>query len=81
MEARRLTQSFIDDFLGFFIDTSNKNMTSLWPMLGYPPLDSWNMILGKTGKLPGALAPEIIEMAKANNPEFYEGNPQDAFPE
>lgn len=40
MEARRLTQSFIDDFLGFFIDTSNKNMTSLWPMLGYPPLDS-----------------------------------------
>ena len=40
MEARRLTQSFIYDLLGFFIDTSNKNMTSLWPMLGYPPLDS-----------------------------------------
>ena len=165
MEARSLTQSFIDDFLGFFIDPSNKIMTSLlvgcglpggmmgsmmadlkgmhsainlalrqqgkkevtlnnlvvqlfkevediWPMLGYPPLvtpfsqyvknialmnifamakneprfsmidkDSWNMILGKTGKLPGPLAPEIIELAKANGYEFYEGNPQDAFPD
>jgi pyruvate carboxylase subunit B len=165
MEARRLTQTFIDDFLGYFIDPSNKIMTSLlvgcglpggmmgsmmadlkgmhnainlaltqkgkkevslnnlvvqlfnevesiWPMLGYPPLvtpfsqyvknialmnifaeakdeprfsmidkDSWNMILGRTGKLPGKLAPEIIELAKANNLEFYEGNPQDSFPD
>ena len=165
MEARRLTQSFIDDFLGFFIDPSNKIMTSLlvgcglpggmmgsmmadlkgmhsainmalkqkgkkevtlnylvvqlfkeveaiWPMLGYPPLvtpfsqyvknialmnifaeakdeprfsmidkDSWNMILGKTGKLPGPLAPEIIELAKANQLEFYDGDPQSAFPD
>lgn len=165
MEARRLTQTFIDDFLGFFIDPNNKIMTSLlvgcglpggmmgsmmadlkgmhnainlalrqhnkkevtlnnlvvqlfkevqdiWPMLGYPPLvtpfsqyvknialmnifalakdeprfsmidkDSWNMILGKTGKLPGPLAPEIIELAHSNNFEFYEGNPQDAFPD
>jgi pyruvate carboxylase subunit B len=165
MEARRLTQSFIDDFLGYFIDPSNKTMTSLlvgcglpggmmgsmmadlkgmhnainltlkqhgkkevtlnnlvvqlfsevehiWPILGYPPLvtpfsqyvknialmnifaaandeprfskidkDSWNMILGKTGKLPGPLAPEIIKLAKANNFEFYDGNPQDAFPD
>jgi pyruvate carboxylase subunit B len=38
------------------------------------------MILGKTGKLPGPLAPEIIELAKANNLEFYEDNPQDAYP-
>jgi pyruvate carboxylase subunit B len=165
MEARRLTQTFIDDFLGFFIDPSNKIMTSLlvgcglpggmmgsmmadlkgmhsainlalqqngkksvtlnnlvvqlfneveaiWPMLGYPPLvtpfsqyvknialmnifakakdeprfsmidkDSWNMILGKTGKLPGPLAPEIIELAKTNQLEFYEGDPQAAFPD
>ena len=165
MEARQLTQSFIDDFLGYFIDPSNKIMTSLlvgcglpggmmgsmmadlkgmhnainlalkqngkkevslnnlvvklfnevesiWPLLGYPPLvtpfsqyvknialmnifaeakneprfsmidkDSWNMILGKMGKLPGALSPVIIELAKANNLEFYEGNPQDAFPD
>ena len=165
MEARRLTQTFIDDFLGYFIDPSNKIMTSLlvgcglpggmmgsmmadlkgmhnainlalrqngkpevtlnnlvvqlfneveaiWPMLGYPPLvtpfsqyvknialmnifavakneprfsmidkDSWNMILGKTGSLPGSLAPEIIELAKANNLEFYDGDPQSAFPD
>ncbi len=165
METQELTQSFMDDFLGYFIDPKNKIMTSLlvscglpggmmgsmmadlkgmhnainlalrqhakqevslntlllqlfkeveyiWPMLGYPPLvtpfsqyvknialmnifamakdeprfsmidkDSWNMILGKMGKLPGTLAPEIIEIAKANNYEFYEGDPQDAFPD
>jgi pyruvate carboxylase subunit B len=165
MEARRLTQCFIDDFLGFFIDPGNKIMTSLlvgcglpggmmgsmmsdlkgihnainlalrqqgkkemtlnsllvqlfrevesiWPMLGYPPLvtpfsqyvknialmniycaakneprfsmidkDAWNMILGKTGKLPGELAPEIVALAKENGLEFYDGNPQDAFPD
>jgi pyruvate carboxylase subunit B len=165
METRRLTQLFIDDFLGFFIDPSNKIMTSLlvgcglpggmmgsmmadlkgmhnainltlkqnkkkevslnnlvvqlfkevediWPMLGYPPLvtpfsqyvkntalmnifaaakneprfsmidkDTWNMILGKTGKLPGPLAPEIIELAKSENLEFYEGDPQASFPD
>jgi pyruvate carboxylase subunit B len=165
MEARRLTQTFIDDFLGFFIDPGNKIMTSLlvgcglpggmmgsmmadlkgmhnainmalkqhgkdevtlnnllvqlfdeveriWPMLGYPPLvtpfsqyvknialmnifaaakdeprfslidkDSWNMILGKMGKLPGKLAPEIIELAKTRNLEFYEGDPQAPFPD
>jgi pyruvate carboxylase subunit B len=43
--------------------------------------DSWNMILGKTGKLPGTLAPEIIELAKTNGLEFYEGDPQEAFPD
>jgi pyruvate carboxylase subunit B len=42
--------------------------------------DSWNMILGKTGNLPGPLAPEIIELAKEKGMEFYTANPQDAFP-
>jgi pyruvate carboxylase subunit B len=42
--------------------------------------DSWNMILGKTGRLPGELAPEIIQLAKDKGLEFYTGNPQDAFP-
>jgi pyruvate carboxylase subunit B len=164
MEARSLTQSFIDDFLGYFIDPGNKHMTSLlvgcglpggmmgsmmsdlkamhsainmslrsqnkrevtlnelvillfqeveyiWPRLGNPPLvtpfsqyvknialmnvmhilkgeprwstidkNAWDMILGKTGKLPGQLAPEILELVKKNGLEFYTGNPQDAFP-
>jgi len=165
MEARQLTQGFVDDFLGYFMDPSNKQMTSLlvgcglpggmmgsmmadlkgmhnavnmalrqtgkkevsfsdlvvqlfqeveyvWPKLGYPPLvtpfsqyvknialmnifsmakgeprfsnidkDSRNMILGKTGMLPGPLAPEIIQLAKDNQWEFYTGTPQDAYPD
>jgi pyruvate carboxylase subunit B len=165
MEARHLTQTFIDDFLGYFIDPSNKQMTSLlvgcglpggmmgsmmsdlkgmhgainmalrskgkrevafndlvvqlfqeveyvWPKLGYPPLvtpfsqyvknialmnifslakgeprfsnidpDSRNMILGKTGKLPGELAPEIVKLVNDNGWEFYTGTPQDAYPD
>lgn len=165
MEVRKLTQEFIDDFLGYWIDPQNKAMTSLlvgcglpggmmgsmmadlkpflgaingagknagkdkmsldtlmvklfeevqyvWPKLGYPPLvtpfsqyvkntalmnllsviqgkerwttidkDTWGMILGKCGKLPGPLAPEIIEKAKENNFEFYTGNPQDMYPD
>jgi pyruvate carboxylase subunit B len=43
--------------------------------------DTWNMILGKMGRLPGPLAPEIVELAKQKGLEFYEGNPQDAFPD
>ncbi len=165
MEARALTQSFIDDFLGYWIDPSNKFLNSLlvgcglpggmmgsmmadlrnmhpainmalrnngkaevslndlvvqlfeeveyiWPKLGYPPLvtpfsqyvknialmnifamaqgqarfsnidkDSWNMILGKTGTLPGKLDDEIIELAKTKGLEFYTGNPQDEYPD
>ena len=164
MEVRALTQKFIDDFLGYWIDPNNSHMSSLlvgcglpggmmgsmmadlkgfhgainaslraqgkaelsldqlmvmlfqeveyvWPRLGYPPLvtpfsqyvkntalmnlmnilkgqprwttidkDTWNMILGKMGTLPGPLAPEIVELAKQKGLEFYTGNPQDAFP-
>jgi pyruvate carboxylase subunit B len=36
MEANRLTQSFMDDFLGYFIDPSNKIMTSLLVGCGLP---------------------------------------------
>ncbi|HOZ29939.1 MAG TPA: oxaloacetate decarboxylase [Bacteroidales bacterium] len=43
--------------------------------------NSWDMILGKAGTLPGPLAPEIIEIAKAQNKEFYTGVPQDAYPD
>ena len=164
MEARRLTQSFMDDFLGYFIDPRNRFMSSLlvgcglpggmmgslmadlkgvhaainsnlkaqgkaelnedellvqlfdevkyiWPKLGNPPLvtpfsqyvknvalmnvfamsrggerwsmidaNTWDMILGKAGQLPGKLDPEIIELAKSKNLEFFTGNPQDNYP-
>ena len=165
MDVRSLTQKYIDDFLGYWMDSSNTRMSSLltgcglpggmmgsmmadlkgvqkainaslrtqgrqelsidklmvmlfdevgyvWPRLGYPPLvtpfsqyvkntalmnlmsllkgqprwtnidkDTWNMILGKMGKLPGKLDPEIIALAQAKGFEFYDGNPQDEFPD
>jgi len=164
MQARSLTQEFVDDFLGYFIDPKNKQSTSLlvgcglpggmmgsmmadlkgahnginmflrnsgkkelsedelmvklfeeveyvWPKVGTPPLvtpfsqyvknialmnimqmaqckprysqmdqNTWDMILGKTGKLPGTLAPEIIELAKEKNYDFFTGIPQDNYP-
>ncbi len=43
--------------------------------------DIWNMMLGKSGKLPGPLAPELIALAKEKNLEFYEGNPQKEYPD
>ena len=42
--------------------------------------DTWNMILGRMGQLPGPLDPEIIALAKQKGLEFYAGNPQDEFP-
>ncbi len=43
--------------------------------------DIWDMILGKAGRLPGPLAPEIIEKAKAEGREFFEGDPQENYPD
>ena len=164
MKARSLTQEFIDDWLGYFINPSNKQMSSLllgcglpggmmgsmmadlggiqgvinnlrkkkgepelttddmlvalfneveyvWPRVGYPPLvtpfsqyvknialfnlltmeqgkgryvmmdDSvWGMILGKSGKVPGPLAPEIVELAKAQGREFVTDDPRSFYP-
>ncbi|MBR4756917.1 MAG: oxaloacetate decarboxylase [Bacteroidales bacterium] len=165
MEVRRLTQKFIDDFLGYWINPTNSLMSSLlvgcglpggmmgsmmadlkgfqgainaaqrahgrpemsldtlmvklfqeveyvWPRLGYPPLvtpfsqyvkntalmnlfnmpndkprwttidkDTWGMILGNMGQLPGPLAPEIIDLAKEKSLEFSTGDPQDNYPD
>jgi len=166
MAARSMTQSFIDDFLGYWIDPRNRYLNSLlvgsglpggmmgslmadlksvhaainmnrknkglpelsedemlvelfqevqniWPKLGNPPLvtpfsqytknialmnlfalskdepryetsidpAAWDMILGKAGKLPGTLAPEIVELAKKKGFEFFTGNPQDNYPD
>jgi pyruvate carboxylase subunit B len=165
MKARSLTQEFMDDFLGYFMDPTNKHMSSLllkcglpggmmgsmmadlkgvhsginlmlkgqgkaplsldelvimlfdeveyvWPKLGYPPLvtpysqyvknialmnlmqmvkgeerftmidnNAWDMILGKCGRLPGPLAPEIIELAKSQGREFTDADPQSYYPD
>ena len=43
--------------------------------------DIWDMILGKAGRLPGPLAPEIIEKAHAEGREFFTGDPQDNYPD
>lgn len=165
MEARKLTQEFIDDFLGYFMNPSNKLMSSLllgcglpggmmgsmmadltgvmgainnnrtakgekelsedellvklfdevayvWPRVGYPPLVTpfsqyvknialmnlltesmgkprysmmdnaiWGMILGKSGQLPGEVAPEIVELAKEKGFEFTDADPQSYYPD
>lgn len=165
MKARAMTQEFIDDFLGYFMDITNKHTSSLllkcglpggmmgsmmadlkgvhaginlilrdkneselsiddllvmlfdeveyvWPKLGYPPLvtpfsqyvknvalmnvmsrvkgeerwtmidnHTWDMILGKSGRLPGILDPEIIALAKEKGYEFTDEDPQKNYPD
>ena len=165
MEARKLTQEFIDDFLGYFMNPANKLMSSLllgcglpggmmgsmmadltgvmgainnnrkakgeaelsedellvrlfdevayvWPRVGYPPLVTpfsqyvknmalmnlltesmgkprytmmdnsiWGMILGKSGRLPGEVDPEIIALAKEKGFEFTDADPQSYYPD
>ena len=41
----------------------------------------WGMILGKSGKLPGELAPEIVELAKEKGYEFSTEDPQTNYPD
>ncbi len=43
--------------------------------------NTWGMILGKSGRLPGKLDPEIIELAKAQNREFSDEDPQQFYPD
>ena len=43
--------------------------------------DIWDMLLGKAGKLPGELAPEIKEKAAKEGRKFFTGNPQDNYPD
>ncbi|GAA6529265.1 MAG: oxaloacetate decarboxylase [Prevotella sp.] len=159
MKARALTQEFIDDWLGYFINPQNKLMSSLllgcglpggmmgsmmadlggmrqtinhlrvkkgepeytvddlmvklfdevayvWPRVGYPPLvtpfsqytknialmnlltmeqgkgrfvmmddNMWGMILGKSGRVPGKIAPELVELAKKQGRQFTDVDP------
>ncbi|MFW5851767.1 MAG: biotin/lipoyl-containing protein [Bacteroidota bacterium] len=41
----------------------------------------WDMILGKAGKLPGEVAPEIKKLAKEQGREFFTGSPQELYPD
>lgn len=43
--------------------------------------DIWDMILGKAGKLPGEVAPEIVALAKEQGREFMTGDPQSNYPD
>ena len=43
--------------------------------------NTWDMLLGRAGTLPGPLAPELIELARKEGKEFYEGVPQDNYPD
>ncbi len=43
--------------------------------------DTWNMILGRMGQLPGALDPEIVQLVDQRGFEFYTGNPQELYPD
>lgn len=165
MKVRSLTQSFIDDFLGYYINPKNRFMNSLligpglpggmmgslmadlesnlasinkwkvknnqptlsqddllvklfneveyiWPLVGYPPLvtpysqyvknlammnvmqlekgkerwsmiadNIWDMLMGRGGKLPGELAPELTKLAKENGKEEFTANPQSLYPD
>src|SRR5574344_2771132 len=165
MAARSMTQSFIDEWLGYFINPGNKIMSSLllgcglpggmmgsmmadlkgmmnvinnnrkkkgqepfsedallvrlfnevayvWPRVCYPPLvtpfsqyvknlalmnvmqmekgkarwsmiadNIWDMILGKSGQLPGEVAPELVAMAKEQGREFETQDPQSYYPD
>ncbi len=164
MKARSLTQEFIDEWLGYFINPQNKVMSSLllgcglpggmmgsmmadlggirntinnirkkkgeeelsmddmlvklfdevayvWPRVGYPPLvtpfsqyvknialmnlltleqgkgrfvmmdDSmWGMILGKSGKIPGTIDPELVALAEKQGREFTDADPHTLIP-
>ncbi|MFW5944222.1 MAG: biotin/lipoyl-containing protein [Bacteroidota bacterium] len=42
--------------------------------------NAWEMILGKAGKLPGKVSSEITELVKQQGKEFYDGVPQENYP-
>ena len=41
----------------------------------------WDMILGKSGRLPGPVADELVQMAKEQGREFEKGDPQSYYPD
>lgn len=51
------------------------------PRWGMIADDIWDMILGKDGRLPGPLAPEILEKAREEGRTQYENDPQENYPD
>ena len=49
-----------------------------WSMIGD---NIWDMILGKSGKLAGPVAPELVELAKSQGREFLANDPQENYPD
>ena len=43
--------------------------------------NTWNMLLGKAGKLPGELAEELVDLANQQGRDFFSGNPQELYPD
>lgn len=43
--------------------------------------NTWGMILGKSGQLLGELGPDIKKLAEKQNREYYNGVPQDLYPD
>ena len=41
----------------------------------------WDMILGRSGQLPGPVDEEIQKLAEEQDREFFKGNPQDLYPD
>ena len=43
--------------------------------------NTWDMLLGKSGRLPGPVADELKALAKEQGREFFDGDPQDLQPD
>ena len=43
--------------------------------------NTWDLLTGRSGKLPGTLDNELVELAKSQGREFYTGVPQDLYPD
>ncbi|MCB0705602.1 MAG: oxaloacetate decarboxylase [Saprospiraceae bacterium] len=43
--------------------------------------NTWNMLSGKAGKLPGPLGEDLVSLANGQNREFFYGTPQDLYPD
>ena len=43
--------------------------------------NTWGMLMGKSGKLPGPIGEELQAMADAEGREKFVGNPQDLYPD